>query len=150
MFKKDFIEVAGMKARRKLRKMRIEPYPDAVLRQGLHRKEARETIDPLVEESMMYSAAVGTKMLCGMADIINTVDGMVLEQSERKVEVDGAIVRLCHQMGRRDDRIVVIEEWKEDVSVHMWDIGEAQGRIRGWLLEAESRITQLQVVIVRQ
>ena len=31
IFKKDFIEVTGMKARRKLRKMRIDPYPDAIL-----------------------------------------------------------------------------------------------------------------------
>ena len=109
--------------------MRIDPYPDTILRRGLHRKEARETIDPLVEESMMYSMVVGAEMLNGMVDIINMVDGMVLEQSERKVEVDGAIVQLHHQMGRRDDRIAVIEVWKEDVTGHMRDIREAQGGI---------------------
>ena len=92
MFKKDFIEAAGMKACRQVRRMRIDPYLKAILARGLHQKELRETINPLVEESMMYSAVVGTEMLCGMADIINMVDGMVLEQSERKVEVDGAIV----------------------------------------------------------
>ena len=96
MFKKDFIEVAGMKARRKLRKMRINPYPDAVLHCGLHQKETQETVDPLVEESMMYSAVVGTEILCGMADIIDMADGMVLEALERKVEVDGKVVQLCH------------------------------------------------------
>ena len=110
VFKKDFIEVVGMKVRGKLRKMRIDPYPDAVLRRGLHRKEAHEKIDPLVEESMLYSAVVGMEMLCGMADIIDTVDEMVLEQSEQKVEVDGAIVQLRHQLGRRDDWISVIED----------------------------------------
>ena len=31
MFKKDFIEVTAMKARRKMRAMRIDPYPDAVI-----------------------------------------------------------------------------------------------------------------------
>ena len=36
VFKKDFIEAAGMKARRKMRRMRIDPYLDAILRRGLH------------------------------------------------------------------------------------------------------------------
>ena len=57
------------------------------------------------------------------------VDQLVLESSERKAEVDGALVRLCHQLGRRDDCITIIDEWKEDVTVHMRDIGEAQGLI---------------------
>ena len=92
MFKKDFIEAVGMKARRKMRKMRINPYPDTILHQGLHHKEPRETINLMVEELMMYSAIVGTEMLCGMADIIDMVDGMVLEQSEAKVKADGDIV----------------------------------------------------------
>ena len=137
-----------MKARRKLRKMRIDPYPDAILCWGLHRKEAWDTIDPMIEESMMYSTVVGTEMLCGMVDIIDTVDGMVLEQSERKAEVNGAVIRLCHQMGRRDDRISVIEEWKGDVTEHMRDIGEAQGGIRGQLTEVEQRANQLQALLV--
>ena len=148
VFKKDFIEVAGMKARRQLRKMRINLYPDAILRRGLHHKELRETVDPLVEESMMYSMVVGTEMLNRMVDIIDTVDGMVLEQSERKVEVDGAIVQLRHQLGRRDDRVAVIEEWKEDVTGHMQDVGEAQGAIRGRLSEVEVRANQLQALLV--
>ena len=148
VFKRDFIKVVGMKARRKMRKMRIDPYPDTILRQGLHRKEAQETIDPMVEEAMMYSAVVGTEMISGMADIIDMVDGMVLEQSERKVEVDRAIVQLRHQLGRRDDKIMVIEEWKGNVTEHMRDIGEAQGLIWGWLLEVEQRANQLQVLLV--
>ena len=148
MFKKDFIEAVGMKAMCHLRKMRIDPYPDAVLRQGLHRKEPREMIDPQMEELMMYSAVVGTEMLCGMADIIDTVDGMVLEQSERKAEVDGAIVWLHHSLGQRDNQIAVVEEWKEDVTVHMQDVGEAQGAIRGRLSEVEGRANQLQALLM--
>ena len=92
VFKKDFIEAVGMKARQKMREMRIDPYLNAILRWGLHHKEPQETIDLMVEESMMYSAIVGTKMLCGMVDIIDTVDGMVLEQSEAKAKVDRDIV----------------------------------------------------------
>ena len=99
---------------------------------------------------MMYSTVVGTEMLCGMVDIINTVDGMVLKQSERKAEINGAIIWLCHQMGRRDDRIVVIDEWKEDITGHMWDIGEVQGSIRGRLSEAKAWLRQLQAVVVGQ
>ena len=130
--------------------MRIEPYPDAILRRGLSRKELRENTDPILEEAMMYSAVVGTEMLCRMADIINTVDGMVLEGSERKVEVDGAIVRLRHKMGRMEMCVLVVEEWKGDVTEHMQDMGEAQGGIRGRLLEAEMCLTQAQAIIVGQ
>ena len=82
VFKKDLIEVMSMKVRRKLQRMRIDPYPNAILRQGLRRKEQRENTNPVLEEVMMYSAMVGMEMLSGMADIIDTVDGMVLEESE--------------------------------------------------------------------
>ena len=150
MFKKDLLKVTSMKAQRKLRKMRSEPYPDAILRHGLSRKELRENTNPILEEAMMYSVVVGTEMLCGMVDIIDTVDGMVLEGLERKVEVDGSIVRLRHKMGRMETRVSVIEEWKGDVTEHMRDIGEAQGRIQGWLLEVEACLTQLQAVVVGQ
>ena len=102
----------------------------------------------MVEDAMMYSAVVGTEMLSGMADIIDMVDGMVLEQSERKVEVDRAIVQLCHQMGRRDNRVAVIEEWKEDVTSYMQDIGEVQGEICGRLSEVEVQANQLQALLM--
>ena len=139
-----------MKARQKMRWWRIDPYPNAILRQGLLRKEAKETADPILEEAMMYSVVVGVEMLSGMANIINMVDGMVMEQLERKVEVDGAIVRLHHQMGRRDNRLVVVEDWQRDATEHMQDIGEAQGGIHGRLSEAEARLTQLQVIVMGQ
>ena len=61
--------------------------------------------------------------------------------------MDGALVRLRHQLGHRDDRIAIIDEWKEDVTTHMRDVGEAQGLIWGRVLEAEYRLTQHQVVI---
>ena len=150
MCKKDFIEATSMKARRKLRKMRIEPYPDAILRHSLKRREPRENTDPVLEEAMMYSAIVGTEMLCGMADIINTVDGMVLEESERKVEVDGSIVQLCHKMRRTEMRVLVVKEWKGEVTKHLRDIREAQGGIQGRLLEVEARLTQATAIIMGQ
>ena len=133
-----------------MRSWRINPYPNTVLRRGLLQKEPKETTDPILEEAMMYSMVVGVEMLSRMADIIDMVDGMVLEQLERKVEVDQAIVGLNHPLGRRDDHIAVIDEWKEDVMVHMWDIGEVQGGIQGQLSEAEACLTQLQVMIVGQ
>ena len=67
-----------------------------MLRRGLKRWEARENADPILEESMIYTAMVRVEMLHEMADIIDTVDGMVLEALERKVEVDGKVVQLCH------------------------------------------------------
>ena len=67
----------------------------------------------------------------------DAVDRLALEASERKAEVDGALVRLCHQLGSRDDRMVIFKEWKGEVTEHMRDMGEAQGGIRGRLSEAE-------------
>ena len=75
---------------------------------------------------------------------------MVLEMSERKVEVDRVIVQLHHQMGRRDDHLAIIDEWREDVTGHMWDVREAQGAVRGRLSEAELRLNQLQALVVSQ
>ena len=150
MFKKDLIKVTGMRARRKMRSLRIDPYPDTVLRHGLQRKEARETADPILEEVMMYTVVVGTELLGGLADIHDSIDGMVLEASERKVEVDGAIIWLHHLLGRRDDRVTILEDWQRDATEHMRDIGEAQGGIWGRLSEAEARLTQLQVIVVGQ
>ena len=42
----------------------------------------------------MYTSVVGMEMLEGLAITSDTVDRMVLEASERKAEVDGALVRL--------------------------------------------------------
>ena len=150
VFKKDFIEVTVMKARRKMRSMRIDPYPDTILCQGLHKKEPRETAEPVLEEAMMYTSVVGMEMMEGLAITSDTVNRMVLEASERKAEVDGALVRLCHQLGHRDDRVMVIEEWKEDVMTHMRDIGEAQGLVRGRLSEAKYHLQQQQAMLRAQ
>ena len=125
-----------------MRKMRIDPYPDAIIRRGLHKKEARETADPVLEEVMMYTAIVGMELMEGLAMTSDAVDRMALEASERKVEVDGAIVRLHHQLGARDDHVAIFDEWKGEVTEHMRDIGEAQGSIRGRLREAELRLNQ--------
>ena len=59
MFKKDLIKAVSMKAWRKLNRMRIDPYPDTILRCGLRRKESRENADPILEEAMMYSTSWG-------------------------------------------------------------------------------------------
>ena len=150
VFKKDFIEVTAMKARRKMQAMRIDPYPNTIIRWGLHKKEARETAKPVLEEAMMYTAVVGMEVMEGLAMTSDAVDRVVLEASERKAEVDGVIVRLRHQLGQRDDRITIIDEWKDDMTVHMRDIGEAQGLIRGRLLEAELRLTQFQALAAAQ
>ena len=150
VFKKDFIEVTAMKACQKMRSMRIDPYPDAIIRRGLHKREPRETAEPVLEEAMMYTAVVGMEMMEGLALTSDTVDWMVLDRSERKAEVDGALVRLQHQLEHRDDRIAIIDEWKEDVTTHMWDIGEAQGLVRGRLSEAEYHLAQHQAMLQAQ
>ena len=130
--------------------MRINPYPDAIICQGLHKKELRETAEPVLEEAMMYTAMVGMEMLEGLAMTSDVVDRMVLDRLERKAEVDGALIRLRHQLGHRDDWVVVIKEWKEDVTTHMRDIGEAQGLVRGRLLEAEYHLAQHQAILRAQ
>ena len=52
---------------------------------------------------MMYTAAVGMELMEGLAIVHDAVDRSALEVSERKAEVDGALVRLQHQLGHRDD-----------------------------------------------
>ena len=131
VFKKDLIEIARIKGCRKMRQMRANPYPDALLRRGLHKKELRETADPMLEEAMMYSAVVGVEMMEGIMIVHDVVDKLILEASERKVEVDGALVQLCHQLWRRDDRIAIIDEWKGEVTEHIRDIREVQGWCEG-------------------
>ena len=131
VFKKDFITVTAMKARRKMRSMRIDPYPDAILRRGLYKKEPRENADPILEDAMMFTSVVGMELMEGLAMTSDAVDRLVLDRSQKDVEVDGALVHLRHQLGSRDDRVAVIEEWKGDVTEHMRDIGEAQGLVRG-------------------
>ena len=150
VFKKDLIEVTGMRACRKMRSLRIDPYPDAILRRGLQCKEPRETTDPVLEEAMMYTVVVGMELLGGLADIHDSLNGMVLEALERKVEVDRAFIWLCHSLGRRDERVMILEDWQWDAMEHMRDIGEAQGGIQGRLLEVEVRLTQLQAIVVGQ
>ena len=48
-------------------------------------------------------------MLVNVTDIINTVDGMVLEASERKVDVDGKVVQLRHHLGNVETRMSVVD-----------------------------------------
>ena len=66
MYKKDFIEVTAMKARRKMRAMRIDPYPDTIIHRGLHKKEPRETADPILEDAMMYTSSVAMEIMEGL------------------------------------------------------------------------------------
>ena len=70
VFKKDLITVIGMKARRKMRKMRIDLYPDAILRRGLHKKEPWEDVDPVLEDAMMYTAGVGVMISLGFLRLL--------------------------------------------------------------------------------
>ena len=148
VYKKDLITVVGIRAHHKVRRMRINPYPEALLHRGLSKKEVGETANPILEDGMMYTAAMGMELMEGLAIVQDAVDRSALESSERKVEVDRALVRLRHQLGARDDRVVILEDWKRDVTDHMRDIGEAQGAVRGRLREAELHLDQHQALDV--
>ena len=148
MFKEDLITIAGMKGRRLMRRIRIDPYPDALIRRGLYKNEPRETAHPVLESAMMYTSVVGMEVMEGLAIVQDAVDQSTLEASERKAEVDGGLVRLRHRLGQTEQRAAVVEEWKEDVTTHMRDIGEAQGLVRGRLSEAEYRVRQLQALVL--
>ena len=41
----------------------------------------------------------------------------------------------------------MVEEWKEDVTTHMRDIGEAQGLVRGRLSESKYRLDQHRAIL---
>ena len=116
-----------MKGRRLMRRMRINPYPDALIRRGLHKREPRETAEPVLEDAMMYTSAVAMEIMEGLAIVQDAVDRTTLERSERKTEVDGALVHLRHQLGHRDDRVIVLEDWQRDATEHMRDIGGGAG-----------------------
>ena len=133
-----------------MRRMRLEPYTDALIRRGFYKTEPRETAHPVLQDAMMYTSAVGMEIMEGLAIVQDSVDTAALERSERKAEVDGALVRLRHQLGAQDARVVVIEEWKDDVTTHMRDIGEAQGLVWGRLSEAEYRLAQHQAILWAQ
>ena len=109
VFKEDLVTLAGMRGRRLMRRMRIDPYPDALIRRGFYRNKPRETAHPILESVMMYTSAVGMEVMEGLAIVQDAVDRSTLETSERKMEVDGALVRLRHQLGRRDERVAVID-----------------------------------------
>ena len=92
VYKKDLVTAIRMKARRKMRKMRIDPYLDAIIRRGLSKKEPKEDADPILEDAMMYTTSVGMELMEGLAMVQDAVDRSALETSERKTEVDGALV----------------------------------------------------------
>ena len=50
VFKEDLITIAGMRGRRLMRRMRLEPYTDALIRRGFYKKEPRETAHRVLEE----------------------------------------------------------------------------------------------------
>ena len=89
VFKSDFIVATSMKARRKMRAMRMDPYPDAIIRRGLTRKEPRETAHPILEEAMMFTSVMGVELMEGLAITSDTVDRMVLESLERMMDPVG-------------------------------------------------------------
>ena len=99
---------------------------------------------------MMYTTTVGVEMLHRMADIIDTVDGMVLEVSERKVDMDGRVVQLHHQLRNAETRMLVVVEWKEDITVHMWEMGEQCREDCRRMREMEEQVNQLQALLVAQ
>ena len=98
VFKEDLITIAGMKGRRLMRRMRINPYPDALIRRGLYKNEPRETAHPILESAMMYTSAVGMEVMEGLAIVQDAVDRSTLEASERKTEVDGVEQRRVYSI----------------------------------------------------
>ena len=128
--------------------MRIDPYPDALIRQGFYKNEPRETAHPVLEDAMMYMLVVGMEIMEGLVIVQDAVDRTALETSERKVEVDGALVRLRHQLGQWDDRVTIMEDWQREATEHLRDIGDLQGLIWGRLTEAELRVCQLQALVL--
>ena len=110
VFKKNIIKALGMKSRRKLQHLMVNPYPDAILRRGLKRREQRENADPVLEEVMMYSATTGVECLYGIVDIINTVDGMVLLLLEQVVKEANNLHKVDTKVGEVDTRVEIVEE----------------------------------------
>ena len=131
-----------MKACRKMRKMRIDPYPDVILCQGLHKKEPKETADPILEETMMYMAMAGVKVLSDVGQTNERVDALSLEISESVAKCHVNINKVDRRFTKLDHRVELVEEsrchYQEFLAANtghhqtpQWEVGVLQMRCDG-------------------
>ena len=69
---------------------------------------------------------------------------------ENKADADGKVVQLQHHLENVETRAAVVEEWKDNMTVYMQELGEQCGEDRRRTREMEERINQLQVLVVAQ
>ena len=91
---RDFVSIAGRVSRRKLDRLVLGPYQQAVLKRGVNRhSEYDEVENPYVLMGMEYAGSVGMMVIDELAEVNEQVSGAVdilkarIEELETKVAV---------------------------------------------------------------
>lgn len=87
---------------------------EALLYQGLKRRESQETADPILEEGMMFTSIVRVKMLDDIANTNKRVDQLSLEMLEGVVKAQLNINKVDCQVGEIDHWLELVEDSRRD------------------------------------
>jgi hypothetical protein len=117
IFKRDLIVAAGCVAKRKLRRIQVEPYVGALIKRGLMKGEAWENISPEVEEGMMFSTVIGIELVEGLADLGDTIDGVSKEVEVTKANTTRNVGSINRRVAEVDVRVVALEEHRDHVQM---------------------------------
>jgi hypothetical protein len=96
IFKNNLIKVAGVRGCHCLCLLETSPYVRALLKWGLMKKENQEVISPLVEDSMMFTSAVGVELLHRMSGVFDLVDNQEAKMSVELTNVRRDLERVNH------------------------------------------------------
>jgi hypothetical protein len=116
--------VAGCVARRKLRRIQVEPYTRALIKRGLMKGEPRENISLEVEEGMMFLAAIGMELVEGLADLGGAIDRVSKEVEASKVNTARNMGSIDRRVAKVDQQVVQLEEhWAHVQMVEVLNMG---------------------------
>jgi hypothetical protein len=134
------IATARVVGRRKLRRIHVAPYMEALMKRGLAKGEPWENISPEVEEGMMFSAALAVEIAEGMANLRDEV-------TEGKAMVDSKVAVLLrkiesveHRGGEMAEEVRGLKEHREHVQVV--EVSNA-----GWRSASERYFDQVSAVL---
>jgi hypothetical protein len=134
------IATAGVVGRRKLRRIHVAPYTEALMKRGLMKGEPRENISPEVEEGMMFSAALVVEIAEGMADLGDEV-------TEGKAMVDSKVAVLLRKIEAVDHRGGEMAEEVRGLKEHREHVQVVEASNAGWRSASERYFDRVSVVL---
>ena len=143
LFKKDLIAMAGVVGRRKLRRIHVAPYAEALMKRGLMKGEPRENISPEVEEGMMFSVALAVEIAEGMANLGDEV-------TEGKAMVDSKVAVLLQKIEAVDHRGGEMAEEVQGLKEHREHVQVVEASNAGWRSASERYFDQVSAVLQDQ